>query len=168
MLATTSNEIDITNVTLANNDVHSESAHIFQYNLNTSKARKNLYEGALRGDYEREEKKDCINLTFSDGAFNEVVLKALFELANGPTTFIVGKEEVERVTLAPRKELSGRHVDTKIEFKVGGGKVLVHIYNTRQKLLIQGRKYKWFVDNYLEPFFKLRIMKCMPEIRKIN
>ena len=56
MLASTSNDIDITNVTLVNDDGHSKRTHIFQYNLNTAKTKKDLYEGALRGDYDREEK----------------------------------------------------------------------------------------------------------------
>ena len=97
-----------------------------------------MYEGAFRGHFEREEKKTCINLNFSDGAFNKVVLKALVELGNGPKSFIVGKEEVERVTIDPRKELSGKYVDTKIEFNVSGDKIVVHVYNTKQKKTIQG------------------------------
>ena len=67
---------------------------------------------------------------------------------------------MERVTIDPRVELSGMHVDTKIEFKVNGGKIVINVYNSKQKLTIQGRKYEWFVDSYVEPFLKLRIAKC--------
>ena len=157
---------EISDVTLANDDGHINLT--FQYNLNTSKTRKHLYEGATRGHYDREDKKTCINLTFSDGAFNIVVQKAMIELNNGPKLFIVGKEEVERVTIDHRNELTGKHVDTKIEFKVNNEKIVVHIYNTRQKLTIQGKRYKWFVDNYLEPFFKLRISSNISKIEEIN
>ena len=125
MLPSTSYGIDIASVTLANDDGRSRNAHIFQYNMNTETTRKNLYEGALRGHYERERKKTCINLPFSDGAFNEVVLKALVELGNGPKTFIVGKEEVERVAIDSRQELSGKYVNTKIEFRANGDKIMV-------------------------------------------
>ena len=100
----------------------------------------------MRHHYEREEKKSCINLIFSGGAFNVVVQKAISELNNGPKHFVVGKEDVERITIDPRKELSGKHVDTKIEFKVNRDKIVIHIYNSTQKVTIQGRKYKWFVD----------------------
>ena len=86
--------------------------------MNTAKTTKQLYEGAGRGNYEREDKKGCINLIFNDGAFNEVVLKALTELRSGPKHFTVGKEEVERISVDPRTELFGKHVDTKLEFKV--------------------------------------------------
>ena len=68
----------------------------------------------------------------------------------------------------PKKELSGKHVDTKIEFKVNKDKIVIHIYNSTQKLTIQGRKHKWFVDNYLESYFKLRISKALPEIELVN
>ena len=68
-----------------------------------ARTRKKLLEGAMRGLFKREEKKGCINLIFSDGAFNEVVLKAIVKIKNGPKNFIVGKEEVERITIDPRK-----------------------------------------------------------------
>ena len=155
------------NVTLACDDEQIK-AHTFQYNLNTAKTKKKIYEGALRGHYEREEKQGCVNLIFSGGAFYEVVQKAIIELYNGPKHFVVGKENVERVSIDPRKEHSGKHVDTKIEFKVNKDKIVIHIYNTTQKLTIQGRRHKWFVDNYLEPFLKLRISKAIPEIELLN
>ena len=159
-------EIDISHVTSVNDD-DIVKAHT-QYSMNDARTRKKLYEGAMRGPFKREEKKGCTNLIFSDGAFNEVVLKAIVEIINGPKNFIVGKENVERITIDPRKELSGMHVDTKMEFKVNGDKILIHVYNSKQKLTIQGKKYKWFVDHYLEPFFKLRIMSSMPQIKEIN
>ena len=93
----------------------------------------------MRPPYQREEKEGCVNLIFNDGAYNAVVLKALVELKNGPKHFIIGKEEVERVAVDPRKELSGKHVNTKIEFKVNKQKILIHAYNSTQKLTIQGR-----------------------------
>ena len=155
-------------VTSANEDDKQNKAHTFQYNLNTAKTKKKIYEGALRDHFQREDKKGCINLIFSGGAFNVVVFKAINELQNGPKHFIVGKEEVEKISIDPRKELSGKHVDTKIEFKVNTDKIVIHIYNSTQKLTIQGRKHKWFVDNYLELFIKLRISKALPEIELIN
>jgi hypothetical protein len=107
MISYTENEMETTNVSLVNDDELPRTAHTFQYNLNTAKTRKLLYEGATRGHYKREGKKVCINLSFSDGAFNEVVLKSLVELKNGPKHFIVGKDDVERITIDPREELSG-------------------------------------------------------------
>ena len=100
----------------------------------------------------------CINITFSDGAYSEVVLRALEEL-NNYETFTVGKEEIQRVDVAQRTELTGKHIDTKIEFKVNKGKIVIHAYNTQQKILIQGSKHKWFVDSYLEPLIKNKNFK---------
>ena len=45
---------------------------------------------------------------------------------------------------------------------------MIHVYNTKQKLTIQGKKHKWFVDSYLEPFLKLRISNSQEEINDIN
>ena len=111
-------QMDISKVTSAIDDITFIAAHTFQYNLNEARTRKKLYEGAMRKPFEREEKKGCINLIFSDGAFKAVILKALVEIQNGPKHFIVGIEEVEKISIDPRKELSGKHVDTKLEFKV--------------------------------------------------
>ena len=160
-------EIDLTNVTLASDDYDGIKAHKFNYNLNTTKTKKGLYKGASREHYDREDKKVCINLTFSDGAFSVVVLKALEEL-NNYKTFSIGKEHVERVTLDQRTEQTGKHVDTKIEFKVNKGKIVIHAYNTQQKLMIQGSKHKWFVDSYLEPLIKTKISNSITEIEDIN
>ena len=166
--------IDTTKVThdndvdLAKNDALTTTTHTFNYNLNEEKTKRKLFDGAMRPHYQREEKEGCVNLIFNDGAYNAVVLKALVELKNGPKHFIIGKEEVERVAVDPRKELSGKHVDTKIEFKVNKQKILIHAYNSTQKLTIQGKKYKWFVDSYLEPFLKARITNSLPQIEQIN
>ena len=153
---------DSPDVTIVSDDEQQKTTHKFQYNLNTVKTRKLLYEGAMRGHYEREDKKACIILTFSDGAFNEAVLKAIIELQNGPKHFFVGKQEVQRITIDSREELSGKHVDTKVEFKVNDSKIIVHVYNTKQKVMIQGSKFKWFVDYYLEPFFQTKNHKLYP------
>ena len=82
-------------------------------------------------------------------------MNAIEDLKDGPRHFIVGKEEVERVSIDSRKELSGKYVDTKIEFKVNNEKIVIHVYNTKQKITVQGRKFRWFVDSYLEPFMKV-------------
>ena len=42
----------------------------------------------------------------------------------------------------------------KIDFNVNGEKITMHVYNSTQRITIQGKKYKWFVDHYIEPFFK--------------
>ena len=97
-------ETQVTDVTPVNDDIaEHQNVHIFNYNLNDKKTRKKLYDGANRVPYKREEKKGCTNLIFSDGAFNEVVLKSLIELKNGPKHFTIGKVDVERVTIDPRK-----------------------------------------------------------------
>ena len=143
-------------------------AHTFKYSLNIDKAKKNMCEGATRHNLERENKKTCINLVFNDGAFSVAVLRAISDLKSGPKHFVVGKESVERVSIESRQEQSGKHVDSKLVFKVNNDKIVMHIYNTRQKITIQGKKHKWFVDNYLEPFLKLRISNCQEEIDMIN
>ena len=59
-------------------------------------------------------------------------------------------------------------MDTKIHFKVNGNKIIIHVYNSRQKLLVQGSKCEWLVDNYLEPYLKERIDRKLLEIENIT
>ena len=160
-------KIHISRVTSASDDGN-KTKHTFQYELNDTRTKRKIYEGALRAPYERENKKTCINLIFSDGAFKEVVMKAIIDLKEGPTHFKVNDEEVEKVEIDPRTELTGKHVDTKINFKVNGSKIVIHVYNSKQKLTIQGSKFEWFVDHYLEPFLKQRISISMDRINKIK
>ena len=157
----------LTQTEVDNNDMNN-SSHVFKYNLNSLKTKKNIHEGALRGHYTRENKKTCINLTFSDGAFTTAVLSAVNDLKHGPKHFVIGKEDVERVSIESRKEMSGKYVDTKLEFRVSKEKIVLHVYNTKQKITVQGKKFKWFVDLYWEPFLILRIKNNIEEIEDIN
>ena len=158
--------IEINDVTPVNDD--EEETQIFQYKLNNTRTKRKIYEGSLRPPYQRENKKGSIVLLFSDGAFKEVVLTAVEDLKNGPETFVVKNEEVEKITIDPRKELTGQYMDTKIHFKVNGNKIIIHVYNSRQKLLVQGSKCEWLVDNYLEPYLKERIDRKLLEIENIT
>ena len=166
--------VHISRVTLASDDISdvsddvSKTTHTFQYKLNDNKTRRKIYEGAFRTPYVRENKKTCINLIFSDGAFKEIVLKAITDLKDGPTHFYVNNEEVEKIAIDPRTELTGKHIDTKIHFRVNGSKIVIHVYNSKQKLTVQGSKFEWFVDHYLEPFFKDKIDKNISRIEQVN
>ena len=48
MLKATENSMDTAHVTSASDDGRSKVSHTFQYNLNTAKTRKQLYEGAMK------------------------------------------------------------------------------------------------------------------------
>ena len=54
--------------------------------------------------------------------FGKNKTQTIVELKNGPKYFIVDKEDVERKTIDPRNELTGKHMDTKIEFNVNSDK----------------------------------------------
>ena len=126
---TPTRRVHISRVTPASDDIN-KTGHTFQYKLNNCKTRRKIYDGSLRAPYERENKKTCINIIFSGGAFKEVVLKAVNDLKDGPSHFTVNNEEVEKVAIDPRTELTGKHIDTKIHFKVNGSKIVIHVYNS--------------------------------------
>ena len=43
--------------------------------------------------------------------------------------------------------------DTKIVFNVNAEKVVVHCYNSTQNLMVNGKMYQEFINQYLQPLF---------------
>ena len=67
-----------------------------------------------------------------------------------------------------RKEVECVLVDTLIRFETNGTKVVVHCYNTTQKIMINGSGYMRFFEKYLDPYFKRVIGENLLEIQKYN
>ena len=47
-------------------------------------------------------------------------------------------------------------------------RLVLHCYNSKQKLMVQGQNYEKFALNCLEPFFKEKIDETIEQIYKIN
>ena len=50
-------------------------------------------------------------------------------------------------------EMNAKHLDTKIVFSVNNKKVVLHCYNSTQNLMVNGKMYVEFIDQYLQPLF---------------
>ena len=66
------------------------------------------------------------------------------------------------------KDNTGKHVNTQIVFFGDRDKIVCHLYNTTQLILINGHGYKKFIELFLKPFFDSKIAECLVEIEEFN
>ena len=66
------------------------------------------------------------------------------------------------------KECNGKHVNTQIVFYANRDKIVCHLYNTTQLILINGNGYQKFIDLFLKPFFESMINQSLEEIETMN
>ena len=52
---------------------------------------------------------------------------------------------------------NNKHFDTKVVFLINGQKAVMHGYNSTQNLKFDGSAHPYFLDNFLQPFFKEQI-----------
>ena len=65
-------------------------------------------------------------------------------------------------------ENSDKHVDTKLIIMCGNDRLVIHVYNGTQNLMVQGKNYQKFAIDILKPFFIQKIEVAKEKITKIN
>ena len=65
------------------------------------------------------------------------------------------------------KDANGMHIVSQVVFYVDRDKVICYLYNTTQRILVNGRGYKRFVDLFLKPFIQPKV-ENKQEIQKFN
>ena len=114
-------------------------------------------------------KSDFINIRFSDGAYHEVVLPVLRNwLKRGNEEFEINGSSLKIIDADEGKDLSKKHVDSKITVMVDNEKIVIHAYNTTQNVMVQGRKREKFVRTILEPYLWEQIQSAEDRIDRIN
>ena len=116
----------------------------------TAKAK--LLKAARRQPIEIEENSTSSNLVFSAGAWIHAVLPSVryWNEVKESKTCKIGDYEVEIGGIKENKETQGKHVNTQIVFLANRNKVVCHMYNTTQLILINGHGYKTFIDVFLK------------------
>ena len=143
------------------NDIVESLGRHFNYELSDKKAKSNLIEGASREVFEIDEKQICTMLTFSVGAFAEVVIPTVIEWANSQEVTREGiKLKIE--TVIPSYDKNNKHVETIIKFRLKNDKITFTAYYTTQRVKIEGRGYVFFAQQFIIPLFKEKIEK-VPE-----
>ena len=70
---------------------------------------------------------------------------------------LLNNTEIEVVEFDVGIEDSQKHIDTKLVIVSNNCRLVLHAYNTSQKIMVQGQNYENFAMNCLEPFFKDKI-----------
>ena len=142
----------------------------FDYKLNDKASRSKLLKAAKRTPLEVDENSTSTNLVYSAGAWYHVVLPSIkyFEEVKDEKTCKVGEYSVRVGGIRLGKESNGKHVNTQIVFFGDRDKIVCHLYNTTQLILINGVGYKKFIDLFFKPFFDSKINECLEDIEQFN
>ena len=142
----------------------------FNYNMNEKKANAKILKGAMRESHlNLEIKSTCVNMRFSDGSYHKIVLPLLREWSQlvHKTINIDGKE-FKIIESNIGTDISENHIDTKFVLMFNGNRVVVHVYNGTQNLMVQGRNFVDIAVNQLQPFFTKKIEESIDVIESIN
>ena len=160
-----SSELLITNL---NQEDANDEGRVFDYALNQKRAKNKLLKGAKRtNSLEVESKQGCVTLRFCNGSFFEIIMPLIraWQQKRG-ATFKINEIEVEIIEVVKGTENSEKHVDTKLIIMANCNRIVIHVYNGTQKVMVQGNNYEKFALVCLEPFFRQQIQIHKEKIRK--
>ena len=147
-----------------------EGKRHFEFKLNDKAAKSKLIKGAKRKHFDVVANSSSTNLVFSLGAWFHVVLPntQYWNQVKEEKTCRVGNMVVKIADIETRKEATGKHIDTVIVFFASGRKVVCHLYNTTQLILVNGHGYANLVNNFLKPFFEYKVSANVYKIEEYN
>ena len=150
-------------------DYHNDSV-TFNYELNEKAARSKLVKGSKRIPFEVEENSTSMNLLFSVGAWLTSVLPAVryWDEIKEDKVCKVDDIIIKVGGIKSVNDKNGMHVVSQVVFYVDRDKVVCHLYNTTQKILVNGHGYKRLIDIFLKPFFQSKVESCSSEIQNLN
>ena len=143
---------------------------VHKYKLNDKATKGKLVKGAKRDPFAVIENSLSSNLDFSLGAWNYVVLPTVryWNQVKDDKTCKVGDTLIKIASVELGKEAGGRHIDSKVIFYANKDKVVCHLYNTTQRILVNGNGYDFFIDTFLKPYFKSKISQNIESVEKFN
>ena len=142
----------------------------FEYNLSDKAAKAKLIKGARRKPFDVVENSSSSNLIFSPGAWNHVVLAAVgyWDQVKGEKTCKIGDTVMKIASIDFGKEASGKHVDTVVVFYANRDKVVCHLYNTTQLIVVNGHGYANLIKIFLKPFFESKMSFNIEKVEEYN
>ena len=127
--------------------------------------------GAKRSPFDVVKKSLSSILEFSLGAWNFVVLPSVrywHQVGEEDMTCKVGSMEIKIVSVELGKEAGGKHIDTKVVFSANSDKIVAHLYNTTQRILVNGQGYEQFIRLFLKPYFESKLSGNIQNIENFN
>ena len=76
--------------------------------------------------------------------------------------------EIEVHEYQDGKENTAKHIDAKIVLYVNKEKIVLHCYNSTQKVMVAGSKSFEFTNKFMEPFFTKEIVKSKEAIAEYD
>ena len=142
----------------------------FDYALNDKSSRAKILKAAERPPIEIEKNSTSSNLVFSAGAWFHVVLPSVqyWTGVQGEQSCKIGDYQIKIGGVKAGKEKNGKIVNTQIVFYAGRDKIVCHLYNTTQLVLVNGHGYQKFINTFLKPFFASKIDKHAEDIVQLN
>ena len=149
---------------------HEGKGRTFSYDMNEKKAKKKLLKGSRRNKHlDIEEKPTCINMRFSDGAYHEVVLPLLKQWSKNVGKVInLQGNEIEVIESISGVDLKAKHMNTKLVIIANTDRIVIHVYNTTQNIMVQGKNFADFAICHLQPYFMNEISKSEGIIDQFN
>ena len=148
----------------------SEVQRSFVYDLSDKAAKAKLVKGAKRIPFEIIEHSTSSTLVFSMGAWNHVVMPSgrYWNQSKGEKTCKLDSLEIRIASVEVGKEASGKHVDTIVVFYANRDKIVCHMYNTTQRILVNGHGFANFIEKFLKPFFNSKLSLNLEDIASYN
>ena len=148
----------------------SEDRRSFAYNLNDKNAKAKLLKGAKREAFEIENNQSSCNLVFNPGSWNYLVQPTVQYWGNvkANKTCKLGEIEVQMASVKTGRDIVGKHIDTQVVFFVNREKAVCHLYNTTQKILVNGHGYKNLLEHFLKPYFESKLPMYEKEVEVYN
>ena len=143
---------------------------VHKYKLNDKAAKAKLVKGAKREPFDVIKNVGSSNLDFSLGAWNYVVLPTVryWNQVKDDKTCKVDDIVIKIGSVELGKEAGGRHVDTKVVFYANRDKVVLHLYNTTQRILVNGNGYDNLINIFLKPYFLAKISQNIQNVEIFN
>ena len=131
----------------------------FDYRLNEKSAKAKLVKAAKRDALEVQENSGSSNLIFSPGSWQVAVLPSVsyWKQVKSEQSCKVGETVIRVGGVKAGKDSSGKIVVNQIVFLADRHKIVCHLYNTTQLILVNGNGYQHFFEVCLKPFFQAKI-----------
>ena len=157
---------------IRSSDIFKESRSVitFDYELNDKALKAKLLKAAKRTPLEFEENSTSCNLVFNAGAWYHDVLPSVdyWDEIKGDKTCKIGDYEIKIGGVKAGKDSNGKTVNTQVVFYAGRDKIVCHLYNTTQLILVNGHGYRKFIDLFLKPFFISKTGESLSDIDQFN
>ena len=161
---------------IADNEIEAISSQVttnrlFDYKMSGKSMKEKLIKGAKRAHFQIDEKQTCVNLDFSDGAFQFSVIPLLNlwnNCSENGEIFTSQNIEMSIDRFVAGYDKNGKHMDTKVTLSWDNSKITIHAYNSTQRIKVDGKRHKELVEKFFKPYFTKMVMSLKTKITQYD